>query len=80
MEKITQNIKALLEMSGKNQMDLAAYLNISYQALRNKMTRGSFSADDLIKIAAFCNADLAFIYGDTSIPLDASCLHKISNL
>lgn len=75
MDKITQEIKGLLEISGKSQKELAEYMGISFQALRNKFARGSFSADDLIKISDFTGADLAFLYGDVTIKLDKSCLH-----
>ena len=68
---ISGKIKALLQLKGKEQIDLARYLEISKQSLSNKFYRDSFSADDLIKIADFLRCDLAFIVDDkTKVILD----------
>jgi len=45
-------------------MALAEYLGISKQGSSNKLFRGSFSAEDLIKIATFLKCDLGFITDD----------------
>ena len=75
---LTNKIKAMLQMRGKKNKELAEYLELgSAQALTNKFNRGSFSAEDLIKIAAFLNAELAFILPDNQkISLDLSDIRK----
>ena len=47
-------------MKGKKYKELAKLFGISEQAMRNKFARGSFSADELIRIADFLNCQLAF--------------------
>lgn len=74
MNNISQKIKGLLEISGKSQKELSEYMGISFQALRNKLARGSFSASDLIKIASFTDSDLAFLHNEHKIILDDACL------
>ena len=58
---ISSKVKALLKLRGKENGDLARYLGISTQALSNKFYRDSFSASDLIRIAAFLDCNLAFV-------------------
>lgn len=74
METITAKIKALLAMAGKKNVELAEYLGIFPQSLQNKFNRGSFSADDLIKIAEFAGAELSIQLGEDKIVLDSSCI------
>lgn len=74
MEEITGKIKALLAMAGKKNVELAEYLGIFPQSLQNKFNRGSFSADDLIRIAEFTGAELVLELGDDRIVLDSSCI------
>lgn len=50
---VTNKIKSLLSLKGKKNIELAAYLGISPQSMQNKLSRGSFSAEDLIKISDF---------------------------
>ncbi|MGN0159336.1 MAG: helix-turn-helix domain-containing protein [Brotaphodocola sp.] len=57
---VTEKVKALLSIKGKKNIELAAYLEISPQSLQNKLNRGSFSAEDLIKIAEFTESPLVF--------------------
>ncbi len=57
---VTDKIRATINLSGKSKAELAAYLNISNQSLSNKLSRGSFSAEDLIKIADFTGSTLLF--------------------
>lgn len=57
---VSDKIKALLRMKGKQNKELAHVFGISEQAMRNKFVRGSFSADEMIKIADFLNCQLAF--------------------
>ncbi len=58
---VTTQVKGLLALKGKKNKELAEYLDMSPQSLQNKLNRGSFSAEDLIKIADFAGVDLAFI-------------------
>ncbi|MPM83798.1 hypothetical protein SDC9_130867 [bioreactor metagenome] len=62
---VSNKIKVLLILHNKKTADLAPCLDISVQGVRNKFTRNSFSADDLIKIADFLDCELAFILSDT---------------
>lgn len=74
---VSNKIKALLKLEGKEQSLLAAHLEISKQALSNKFYRGSFSASDLIKIADFLNCELAFITSDNQrITFDVTDIEK----
>ena len=58
---VSSKVKALMKLKGKDNAGLAKHLEISTQALSNKLYRDSFSAADLIKIAAYLGCDLAFI-------------------
>lgn len=73
-KQITAKVKGLLAAAGKKNIELAAYLGMSPQALQNKFFRGSFSADDLIKIAAFTGAELVYLLGDDKVVLGADCI------
>ncbi len=57
---VSDKIKALLSIKGKKYKELAKLFGISEQAMRNKFARGSFSAEELIRIADFLNCQLAF--------------------
>lgn len=57
---ISEKINALLQIRGMKKYELAELLEMSPQSLRNKFNRGSFSAEDLIKISSFLNCTLAF--------------------
>lgn len=69
---ITDKVKSILALSGKKNIELAAYMNMSPQSLQNKLNRGSFSADDLIKIAIFTGSELSFVSGENKTVLDQS--------
>lgn len=70
---VTEKIKALLSIKGKKNVELAAHLGISPQSMQNKFNRGSFSAEDLIKISEFLDCTLAFdVDGSQKIILDKS--------
>lgn len=75
---ITSRVKSLLALKGKKNIEFAEYLGISPQSLQNKFNRGSFSADDLIKLADFLGVSLAFIEQDTKslIELDKDCIRE----
>ncbi|MDD3185959.1 MAG: helix-turn-helix domain-containing protein [Anaerostipes sp.] len=70
---VTEKVKALLSIKGKKNIELAKYLEMSPQSLQNKLNRGSFSAEDLIKISDFLDCTLSFEVGDNQrIILDTS--------
>lgn len=74
---VTKKIKALLSIKGKKNVELAAFLGISPQSLQNKFNRGSFSAEDLIKVSCFLECTLAFEIDDTQkIILDRSDIRE----
>lgn len=58
---ITPAIKMMIDTAKISRQEAANALGISAQALSNKYTRGSFTAPDLIKIAAACGVRLAFV-------------------
>lgn len=57
---VSDKIKALLKIKDKKMNELAEYLGMGKQSLSNKFSRGSFSAEDLIKISTFLDCTLAF--------------------
>ena len=74
---ISDKVKAMLNLRGKKVMDLAACFDMSPQAMRNKLHRGSFSAEDLIKISVFLDAELYFkISENQRIVLDSEDLRE----
>jgi transcriptional regulator with XRE-family HTH domain len=73
---ISDKVKALLKLQGKNNKGLAEYLGISDQALSNKFYRDSYSGEDLISIAEFLKCELAFITGETKINLTVEDIKK----
>lgn len=73
---VSSKIKALLQASNKDHKDLAAYLDISAQALSNKLYRDSFSAADLIKVAAFTNSELVFTKEGFQVTLSVEDIKK----
>jgi len=58
---VTHKVKALLELKHETNTGLAKHMGITTQALHNKYHRDSYSASDLIKIAEYLGAELAFI-------------------
>ena len=61
---VSDKVKGLLALSGKKQIDLAAHCGMSKQTMGNKMSRNSWSASDLARVAEFCGCKLAFIMPD----------------
>lgn len=58
---VSEKVKAILTLSGKKQVELAAYFGMTGQSMNNKMNRDSWSAKDLIVAADFCGCKLAFV-------------------
>jgi transcriptional regulator with XRE-family HTH domain len=74
---VTDKIKALLSINGKKNIELAQYLGITPQSLQNKFARGSFSAEDLIRIADFLGCTLEYNIDDKQkIILDMNDITK----
>ncbi|HMM32387.1 MAG TPA: hypothetical protein PKB13_11505 [Clostridia bacterium] len=61
---VSEKIKALLALKGKKNVGLAAHLGLSPQSMNNKLSRGSWSAEDLIKVAEFTGCTLSFDAGE----------------
>jgi len=77
---ISDKVKALLNLRGKKVMDLADCFSMSPQAMRNKLSRGSFSAEDLIKISVFLDVELSFRVSENQIiVLDESDIREVAD-
>ncbi len=61
---VSDKVRALLNIKGKKLVDMANYFDMSPQAMRNKLSRDSFSAIDLIKVADFLGCTLQFDAGE----------------
>ncbi len=62
---ISKKISALLKLRGLRQGDLMEALEMgSKQSLSNKFSNERWSAGDLVKVAAVCGCELAFILPD----------------
>lgn len=57
-------IKALLAIREKKQIDLAQHFGMTKQSMNNKMSRDSWSAEDLVRVAEFCGCKVAFVCPD----------------
>lgn len=60
----SDKVKGLLALNGKRQIDLADAFCMSKQTMNNKMSRDSWSARDLVRVAEFCGCKLAFVLPD----------------
>lgn len=61
---VSNKVKGLLALRGLKQIDLAAHFGMTKQTMSNKISRNSWYATDLIKVADFCGCKLAFILPD----------------
>ena len=61
---ISDKVKGLLALGGKKQIELASAFGMNKQVMSNKMARGSWSGNDLAKVAEFCGCKLAFVLPD----------------
>ena len=61
---VSEKVKALLNLTGKKQSDLAAHMGIAAQTVANKMMRDSWSAKDLANIADFVGGKLSISLPD----------------
>lgn len=71
IKEVTPIVRYVAAKAGVDRQALADALGLARpQAITNKYTRDSFSAQDLIKIAAVCGYKLAFVKGDIVITFD----------
>ena len=61
---ISAKIKAFLAIREKKQIDLAQHFGMTKQSMNNKMSRDSWSAEDLVRVAEFCGCKVAFVCPD----------------
>ena len=54
-------MSATLQAGKKKQEPIANHLGINVQSFRNKLSRNSFTAFDLIRIADYCGGELAIV-------------------
>jgi hypothetical protein len=74
---ISDKMKALLKLTGKREVELAAEYGISPQGMHNKFSRGSFSMEDAIKIGAVTGATLSYTLPDGQrITFDSSDIRE----
>lgn len=77
---VSEKIKAIMQLKNIKQADLAEDFNMSPQAMRNKFHRGSWSAEDLIRIAEATGCEIYFkIDEKQSIILDSMDIRDISD-
>lgn len=70
---VSEKIKAIMQLKNIKQADLANSFDMSPQAMRNKFHRGSWSAEDLIRIAEATGCEIYFkIDEKQSIILDGA--------
>ena len=67
---VTKKLKIAMLQKDKKNSDIAECLQISDQGVRGKFTRGSFFADDLIKIADCLGYKLMLADGEDKIVFD----------
>jgi len=61
---LSDKVKALLTLTGKKPQELAEHFQVTTQSLRNKMSRNSYTAADLIEIVDFVGARLVIEVDD----------------
>lgn len=54
----SNKLRSILNVTGHKPADLAGCLGISVQAVRNKISRGSYSVDDMIKIFDYLECEV----------------------
>lgn len=62
---VSDKVEAVLSLSGKKKIELAEALGLgSKQAMTNKISRDSWTATDLIKVADLAGCKLQFVFPD----------------
>lgn len=64
---VSRVVKTMLAAAGKKQIELAVYFGTTPQNMTNKMTRGSWSTEDLVKAATFCGAQVVVQLPDGNV-------------
>lgn len=78
---VSEKIKAVMQLKNVKQADLAECFDMSPQAMRNKFHRGSWSAEDLIKVAEAAGCEIQIKIDDKQfILLDSADVRKSDNL
>lgn len=54
----SNKLRSILSVTGHKPADLSDCLNISSQAVRNKISRGSYSVDDILKIFDYLGCEV----------------------
>lgn len=67
VEKVAQEIQALLKQKGLKQKDLAEHLGRSETSLSRLLKEETFKPDTMIKISQFLGVDLNFFNRDTNV-------------
>jgi len=58
---VSKTVKAMLDLTGIRQIDLANAFDMTKQSMSNKMARDSWSASDLAKAAKTCGCELVVV-------------------
>lgn len=62
---VSDKVEAVLSLSGKKKIELAEALGLgSKQAMSTKISRDSWTASDLIKVAELAGCKLQFVFSD----------------
>jgi len=78
---VADKVKAMLNLKGVKIMDMAEHFDMTPQAMRNKLNRGSFSAEDLIRVSMFLGAELSFKISDNqTIVLDENDIRESNGI
>lgn len=74
---VSDNVRTIMSMCGLNgkQKAIADHMGIGVQAFRNKLTRNSWSVEDLILIVDFCKCDFT-----VSAPSGGKVVFSIDNI
>ena len=59
---ISDGVRAALQVSGKKQKDLMEIFDTTKQGISTKVTKDRWFGRDLVKVAEFVGADLAFVF------------------
>jgi lambda repressor-like predicted transcriptional regulator len=74
---VRDKVKAALALKGVKIKDMAVFMGTTHQSVRNKLNRGYFTAEDLIRISAFLGAELSFRFTENQrIVFDESDLSE----
>lgn len=58
---VSDKIRAVLALEGRKNTELATYFGMTPQSMNNKLSRDSFSAKDLVKVADFVGGRVAIV-------------------